>query len=116
MDLLRKYEGGPALKQLEELRKTISCPRSPDLLKQGSAHELSNDSEKAREIWQKLLETYPQSPVVAEAYYSLGKYNPHSHEKLLKEYPRHPQTLALIRQRLQENPESISPMVTVSQG
>lgn len=105
MDLLRKYEGGPALKQLEGLEKQYPVLAPQILLKQGRAYELSNDSERAREIWQKLLETYPQSPVVAEAYYSLGKYDPSYHEKLLKEYPRHPRTLALIRQRLQENPD-----------
>jgi soluble lytic murein transglycosylase len=105
MELLRKFEGGPALKQLEGLEKQYLVLAPQILFKQGRAYELTNDSERAQEIWQKILENYPQSPVVAEAYYALGKYDPSYRDKLLTEYPRHPRTLALIRERLQENPD-----------
>ncbi|MEG3435879.1 transglycosylase SLT domain-containing protein [Pannus brasiliensis CCIBt3594] len=104
-DLLRKYEGGPALRQLEGLEKQYPLLAPQILLKRGRAYELTNDNESAQKVWKELIATYPTSPVVADALYALGKSDPSYYDKLLTDYPRHPKTLALIRERLKENPD-----------
>ncbi|MBR8830281.1 MAG: Cell division coordinator CpoB [Chroococcopsis gigantea SAG 12.99] len=103
--LLQDFEGGRALLLLDGLEKEYPILAEQILLKRGRAYELTNNKEKAKETWKQLVETYPKSTVVAEAYYYLGKYDPSYHEKLLTQYPRHPQTLALLRQKLKENPD-----------
>ncbi len=103
--LLTDFEGGPALRQLEGLEKEYPILAPQILLKRGRAYELTNEKEKAQETWKQLIESYPLSPGVASAYYYLGKYDPSYYDKLLTQYPRHPQTLALIRQKLKENPD-----------
>lgn len=105
VDLLQKYEGGPALRQLEGLDKEYPALAPYILLKQGRGYELTNDTAKAQETWQTLVETYPDDLVSAEALYKLGKYDPQYWDQALEKYPQHPNTQEIIRQRLKENPQ-----------
>jgi soluble lytic murein transglycosylase len=104
-DLIKQYEGGPALRQLEGLEQEYSVMAPYILLKRGRAYELTNETIQAQETWQKLLETYPNSPVVAEALYQLGKSNRESWDRAIAEFPQHPRTHDIIRQRLKTNPK-----------
>ncbi len=103
MDLLQKYEGGPALRQLEGLEKEYPVLAPYILLKRGRGYELTNETEQAQVIWKKLINNYPDSLVVAEALYKLGKYDPRYWDKAIADFPHHPRTHEIIRQRLQEN-------------
>jgi soluble lytic murein transglycosylase len=105
MDLLKKYEGGPALKQLEGLDTEYPILAPYILLKRGRGYELTNELTKAQETWQELLKTYPDALVTAEALYKLGKDDPQYWDQAIEKFPGHPQTQAIIRQRLKENPK-----------
>ncbi|MGH2415421.1 MAG: tetratricopeptide repeat protein, partial [Microcystaceae cyanobacterium] len=54
VDLIKRYEGGPALRQLEGLEKDYPVLAPYILLKRGRAYELTNENKKAQETWQKL--------------------------------------------------------------
>jgi soluble lytic murein transglycosylase len=102
-DLIKKYEGGPALLQLEGLEEEYLAMAPYILLKRGRAYELTNETIQAQETWQKILETYPNTPVVAEALYKLGQTNPEYWERAIAEFPQHPRTHDIIRDRLKAN-------------
>jgi soluble lytic murein transglycosylase len=102
-DLLKKYEGGPALRQLEGLERDYPVMAPYILLKQGRAYELSNETQQATETWEKLINSYPDSPAVAEAFYKLGKSKPEYWERAIAEYPQHPRTHDLIREKLKKD-------------
>jgi soluble lytic murein transglycosylase len=104
-DLLKKYEGGPALLKLEGLEDEYPVMAPYILLKRGRAYELTNESIQAQETWQLLLKNYPDSPVVAEALYKLGESNPEYWERAIADFPYHPRTHEIVRTRLKENPK-----------
>lgn len=106
-DLLKKYEGGPALKQLEGLDKEYPVLAPYILLKQGRGYELTNEKVKATETWQKLLEMYPDSPVAAEALYKLAQTDPQYGDRAIKEFPNHPRTHELVRERLKKDAKNL---------
>lgn len=104
-DLIKKYEGGLALRQLEGLEDKYPVLAPYILLKRGRAYELTNETQQATETWQKLLETYPQSPIAAEALYKLGQSNPKYWDRAIAQFPQHPRTHDIIRERLKKNPK-----------
>lgn len=104
-DLIQKYEGGPALLQLEGLELEYPVMAPYILLKRGRAYELTNENAKALETWQQLVETHPDSPVVAEALYQLGRSNPEYWEQAIARFPKHPRTQEIARSHLKENPK-----------
>ena len=106
-DLIGKYEGGEALRHLEGLEEDYPVLAPYILLKRGRAYELTNENDKAKETWQKLIETDPDSPVVAEALYMLGRSSAATQywDRAIAEFPDHPRTHKMIRQRLEENPD-----------
>ncbi|MGH2412205.1 MAG: transglycosylase SLT domain-containing protein [Microcystaceae cyanobacterium] len=89
---------------MEGLEKDYPVLAPYILLKRGRAYELTNENKKAQETWQKLLEAYPDSPVVAEALYKLGQSDPKYWDRAIAQFPYHPRTHEIIRQRLQKNP------------
>ncbi|MGK7932422.1 MAG: transglycosylase SLT domain-containing protein [Microcystaceae cyanobacterium] len=106
-DLLQEYEGGPALRQLEGLEREYPVLAPYILLKQGRGYELTNEPTKAAKTWQTLVETYPDSPVVAEALYKLGQTEPQYGDQAIKDFPNHPRTHDLVRERLKEDPKNL---------
>ncbi|PSF37876.1 tail length tape measure protein [Aphanothece hegewaldii CCALA 016] len=102
--LLKKFEGGPALRLLQGLDKEYPVLAPQILLKQGRAYELSNEPTKSQEVWKKIIERYPDSPVAADALYNLGKTDPQYWEQAIKQFPRHPRTHDIILKRLKDNP------------
>lgn len=102
--LLKKFEGGPALRLLQGLDRQYPALAPQILLKQGRAYELSNEPQKAQEMWRKIIERYPDSPVAADALYNLGKTNPEYWEQAITQFPRHPRTHDIILERLKDNP------------
>ncbi|NJQ97728.1 MAG: hypothetical protein HC784_08970 [Hydrococcus sp. CSU_1_8] len=61
-DLIKKYEGGPALIQLKGLEEEYPLMAPYILLKRGRAYELTNETIQAQETWQLLLKNYPILP------------------------------------------------------
>lgn len=110
--LLKKFEGGPALRLLQGLDKQYPVLAPQILFKQGRAYELTNEPSKAQEVWKKIIERYPDSPVVVDALYNLGKTEPQYWEQAIPQgsalqhaqFPRHPRTHDIILKRLKDNP------------
>ena len=108
-DLIDQYKGGPALEYLEGLEKDYPVLAPYVLLKRGRGYELTNELEKARETWQELVDTYPDSPVAAEALYLLGRSSPEPEywDQAIAQFPDHPRTHEIIRQRLEAQPDQL---------
>ena len=104
-DLLKQYEGGPALRQLEGLEKEYPTLVPYILLKRGRGYELTNETALAQQTWQELIETYPDSLASAEALYQLGKYDAQYWDQGITNFPQHPSIQKVIRERLKENPK-----------
>lgn len=105
-DILRgDFDGAKALNYLKNLEKEYPILAPYILLRQGRAYELTNDDEKAREIWQKLITEFPEELVSAEAYYKLGKYDPNYWQEAIKRFPQYPRTYEIVRKLLEKNPK-----------
>lgn len=105
VDLLKEYKGGEALGYLDDLEKDYTILAPYVLLRRGRAYELTNEKDKAIKIWEKLIEKYPDSLVVADALYKLGTYEPSYWQKAIATYPQHPRTHDIAYKLLEENPK-----------
>lgn len=116
-DLIEQYKGGPALEYLEGLEKNYPELAPYILLKRGRGYELTNEQEKARKTWQELIETYSDSPVAAEALYLLGRSSPEPDywDQAIAQFPHHPRTHKIIRQRLEENSDQPQLLLLLAQ-
>ena len=56
IDLLERYEGGPAVQWLTDLELDYPVMAPYILLKRGRGYELSNETIKAQEWWQEIVE------------------------------------------------------------
>ncbi|MEM8778537.1 MAG: tetratricopeptide repeat protein, partial [Cyanobacteria bacterium P01_G01_bin.49] len=106
-DFIAKYEGGSALRQLEGLENEYPALAPYVFLKRGRGYELTNETQKAQETWQELIETYPDSLASAEAFYQLGKSNPQYWDQGIEKFPQHPSIQSVIHKRLKENPSQL---------
>jgi soluble lytic murein transglycosylase len=104
-NLIEQNQAQSALQQLQNLEQDDPLLAPYILLKQGKAYELAQEKNKAREIWLKLNDNYPNSPATAEALFELGKTNPDYWERAIALFPYHPRTHEIIRNLLQTNPE-----------
>jgi soluble lytic murein transglycosylase len=99
-DRLAQLEGGQALRLLNNLEAEYPLLAPYIVLKRARAYELTNDLDRAKTTLEGLIETYPDSPAIAEAYSRLAKYDPQYTDRAIAEYPQHPLTHELVRQRL----------------
>lgn len=113
-DLLKQYEGGLAIKQLKGLENTYPVMAPYILLRRGRAYELTNEKQKAQQTWLELKEKYPKSPATAEALYVLGKSDPKYWAEAIADFPSHPRTLEIIRQRLDKNPRDLNSLLLLA--
>lgn len=105
-DILRNdFDGGKALNYLKNLDKEYPILAPYILLRKGRAYELTNDIEKAQEIWQQLVSEFPQELVTAEAYYKLGNYDAQYWQKAIQNFPQYPRTHEIVRKLLEKNPK-----------
>lgn len=111
MDLLAKFEGGPAVRMLEGLESDYPVMAPMILLKRGRGYELSNEPTKAREQWQKILSQYPDSPVVPAALAKLDTADPQYGQRAIAHYPYAPATQELLRQKLKKDPNNLEFML-----
>ncbi|NJN72139.1 MAG: transglycosylase SLT domain-containing protein [Limnothrix sp. RL_2_0] len=107
MEHLEALEGGLAIKQLENLEKDYPALAPHILIKRGRAYELSNDKTQAQNIWLRVVKDYAGDAAAAEALYRLSPYGDQYAEQAIAQYPAHPRTQALIRAKLDENPEQL---------
>ncbi|MBJ7899818.1 MAG: transglycosylase SLT domain-containing protein [Cyanobacteria bacterium RI_101] len=105
-DLLKQFEGGPAVRWLENLEVDYPTMAPYILLKRGRGYELSNENIRAKETWEELIQKYPDSAAAAEALNLLGKTESQYWEQALAKHPQHPRALDILHQKLERDPES----------
>lgn len=106
-DLITQGKGEEALKWLENLEQEYTLLAPQIAFKRSQAYKLIGDEEKTQAIYQQILSQYPQSPVAAEVLYILGKEDVLYWEQAMEQFPNHPRTHEIIRQRLEANPEQV---------
>ncbi len=105
VDLLKKYQGGQALEELDNLEKDYPLLQPYIWLKRGRAYQLTNEQKRAVETWKKIVNTYSNMPVEIEALSELGAIEPKYWEQAINKFPYHPLTWEIINQLLQQNPD-----------
>ncbi|MDR9403381.1 MAG: transglycosylase SLT domain-containing protein [Halothece sp. Uz-M2-17] len=100
---LEKQQPEQALQYLEELEKKYPLLAGYILLKRADAHTMLNETAKAEAIWSEIIQNNFNSAVVGEALYHLGKKDAQQWDTLIQDYPEHPRTHDIIKQRLADN-------------
>ena len=103
-DLIDRQQGEEALAKLQGLEREYPLMAAYVLLSKGKAYQLEQQEQKAEATWQELLREYPTSGASAEALYLLGESNPAYWQQAIAQFPFHPRTIEIIRQRLSQNP------------
>lgn len=106
-DLLSQYEGGPAVRMLENLDVDYPVLAPYILLMRGRGYQLANDEAKAQATWQEILDKYPDSPWVVDALANLGAEDPAYWQQAIANHPTHPGTLDILHQKLEKSPQSL---------
>ena len=106
-DLIAQEKGEEALKWLEGLEKSYSILAPHIALQQADAHKLTGKSEKQKAILKELLEDFSQDPAIVKALYDLGETEAKYWDKAISEFPHHPLTSQMVRERLEKNPDQL---------
>jgi soluble lytic murein transglycosylase len=101
-DLIEQKQAKDALSLLKGLEKEYSLLAPYVLLKQAQAYDLLGQEGKASDLRHQVLKLYPKHPAAAKALYLIGQ--PEDQAKLIAQFPSHPLTWEVIRQKLLVNP------------
>ncbi|MEQ9372226.1 MAG: transglycosylase SLT domain-containing protein [Coleofasciculus chthonoplastes F3-SA18-01] len=116
-DLITQQQPEAALQWLEGLDAKYPQLASHIALKRAQAYTaMGGDTANAEQAWQGILETYPNEPVAAQALYSLGESNPDYWKVAIAQFPTHPRTLDIVRQKLQENPKQLDLLLLLAKA
>ncbi|GAC1490063.1 MAG: transglycosylase SLT domain-containing protein [Chamaesiphon sp.] len=103
-DLIQQKQGEKALSWLEGLEQDYPVLAPYITLKRSQAYEIIGNKAKSQAALREILKQYRNSPVAAEALYILGKSDPKLWNQAIAQFPSHPLTLDIVRQRLRQNP------------
>ncbi|AFZ48778.1 Lytic transglycosylase catalytic [Cyanobacterium stanieri PCC 7202] len=116
-DLIREdFEGGEAWNYLQNLERQYPILAPYIVLRQGRALELTNDNLRAQQQWERLINDYPDSPVIVEAYYRLGQQEPEYWQRAIAEFPQHPRTKEIIYELLAQNPNQKELLLIITEN
>lgn len=101
-DLVQQGRGKQALGYLQELSQDYSLLRPQILWQIAQAYQQDSQPQAAEKTLNYLIKNYPNSPVSANALV-LAEKQP-SLAKLISQFPYHPITQNIARQRLRQNP------------
>jgi soluble lytic murein transglycosylase len=101
-DLIERNLAKDALLLLEGLDKEYTLLAPYVLLKQAQAYDILGEQGKASDLRHQVLKLYPKEPAAAKALYLIGQ--PEDQDKQIAQFPSHPLTWEVIRNRLQANP------------
>ena len=99
---LERQQPDQALTYLDGLEKDYPLLSGYILLKRAQAHVMKGETAQAEAIWSQMIADELDWAVTGEALYHLQK-----EETLIREYPEHPRTHAIIKQQLAENPNQL---------
>ncbi|PSB12014.1 lytic murein transglycosylase [Pleurocapsa sp. CCALA 161] len=102
-DLIQQGKGKQALDYLQDLSQNYPLLRPQILFKIAQAYRQDHQPQQAEKTLNYLIKNYPNSPLSANALILLAKKQPLS-AQLISQFPYHPLTQNIARQRLQQNP------------
>ncbi len=105
-DLISFNLGQKALPLLENLEQSYPVLAAPIALKRAQA--ANTDIQ-----WQELLKRHANSPLAAEALFTLGKTNQQYWEQAIAKYPTHPRSNEIARTLLKANPNRSDLMLLI---
>ncbi|MGD1716383.1 transglycosylase SLT domain-containing protein [Dapis sp. BLCC M172] len=103
-DLIQQGQEELAIAQLKNLEQEYTALAPYVLVKRAQAYEQIGEIDKAQEVWEEVLKTYPEEAVVAEALYVLGKQNPEYWDEAIAKFPGYPTTVKIAQEKLKQNP------------
>ncbi|WP_088239489.1 transglycosylase SLT domain-containing protein [Calothrix rhizosoleniae] len=101
-DLIKGKQAQEALQLLRGLENDYRALAPYILLKQAQAQQMLGEEAKASDLRQAVLKKYPQEAATGKALYLIGAKQ--YQDRAIAEFPSHPLTWEIIRQRLQNNP------------
>ncbi|MEA5616616.1 transglycosylase SLT domain-containing protein [Cronbergia sp. UHCC 0137] len=101
-DYIETSQGEKALTLLTGLENDYPALAPYILLKKAQAEDIIGQKGKASDLRQRVLKEYPQEPAVVKAIYLIAQ--PTLQDRAIAQFPSHPLTWEIIRQRLQKNP------------
>ncbi|MBE9044132.1 transglycosylase SLT domain-containing protein [Pleurocapsales cyanobacterium LEGE 10410] len=102
-DLIRQKQGKLALTYLQGLESDYPLLRPQIIFKTAQAYQQNNQEKIAQKTLKDLITTYPNHPLTANALLLLDGNRSQYEARSIAEFPTHPQTQQLVRQRLQQN-------------
>lgn len=103
VELIEQQEGKQALTYLQGLSDDYPLLRPQILFQTALAHQQNRQQPIARKILKELINTYPQHPLTANALVILEKNQELLESRLITEFPYHPLTQKIARQRLRQD-------------
>jgi soluble lytic murein transglycosylase len=105
VDLLQQHQGKQALTYLQKLGQDYPVLRPQILFKTAQAYQQTKQTVAAQQTLQYLIKTYPHSPLTANALSLLNEPQSQLEFRLINDFPEHPLSQNLARERLRQNPE-----------
>ena len=103
--LIQQQQGKQALIYLKGLADNYSLLRPQILFKTALAYEQTQQPQVARQILTELTQTYPRHPLTANALVLLEENEDLKESQLIEQFPYHPITQKIARQRLRQSPD-----------
>lgn len=104
LDLIKSDRGGSAIPLLTELEADYPAMAPYILLALAQAQTAAGQPEAAQQTQQRLLSEFGDDPAVATLLYDLGEQDPTYWDRLLQQFPDHPQATELAAQKLTDDP------------
>ena len=104
-DLIQQQQGKLALTHLQGLGADYPLLRPQILFKIAQAQQQNKQPRAAQRTLKYLIKSYPSSPITANALLLLDEDPAQNEARLIKEFPYHPLTQDIARQRLAKNPQ-----------
>ncbi len=104
-ELLQQQQGKSALKYLQGLEKDYLVLRPQILLKTAQAYQQNKQEKEFQATLNYLIQTYPHSALVADAWFLLSNSDSRYQTKLIEQFPEHPYSQEIARQLLSKNPD-----------
>ena len=114
VDLIKQGESKQALTYLQELKEEYSLLRPQILFKIALAYRQNNREKAARKTLKYLIDTYPDSPLSANALLLLEPNQSQQEATLIEKFPYHPLTHQIARQRLRQGKDRFELLILLA--
>ncbi len=103
-EAIAKRQSDRALKYLQDLERDYPVLAPQIIWQRAQAYRLQGNQSKLDRQLQLLVQSYPQSPVVVEAWNLLGQTDDKYWDLAISQFPSHPRTLEIVQQQLAQTP------------